>query len=138
MLYDTDAKTCLGSHDSEDRKPQRSASGTIPVVDKFHVTVIGQRTVPGEVLMDPADNKFKVFFIFSNISVRVTGRYRWKCTVVNMDFTSIPSSSQSITMHSYECISDIFAVFSRRLFPKHIKTDLTPLEKSLMLQGKFS
>ena len=131
MLYDSDGQICLGSHDSNDRKPQRSAKGTVPVVDKYHVTVVGQRTVAGEVLRDPSDNKFKIFFIFNNISVRITGRYRWRCSVINMDPLALNAGS------TYECISDSFIVYSRRLFPSHTQTTLTQLEKSLMMQGYY-
>ncbi|KAI8893575.1 velvet factor [Globomyces pollinis-pini] len=46
--------------------------------------IVGETTVPPVLLFDPVDGLKKWFFIFHNISIRLTGEYLFNCQIVNI------------------------------------------------------
>lgn len=51
-----------------------------------HQTLIGQRTIAGRILRDPEDGQQKIFFIYSDLSIRILGDYRIRCQLINLEW----------------------------------------------------
>jgi hypothetical protein len=60
-------------------------TGGFTPVESYACSVIGETIIPGKILQDPQDGEFKIMFPFYAISCRVTGEYRFRCIVVDID-----------------------------------------------------
>ena len=84
----------------------------------------GQRTVPGTILTDPTDGNPKIFFVYTDLSLRITGKYKFQCHVMEMnnhDLTSI------------NIITEAVQIYSLVEFPGG--PELTILSQAFVLQG---
>jgi hypothetical protein len=67
-----------------DRPPKRDRYGNIAPTRDFLQTLVGERTCAGTILIDPEDNLPKIFFVFTDLSPRVSGDFRLKCDIIDM------------------------------------------------------
>ena len=76
-----------------------------------HTTLFyGETTGKGKLLTDMNGVK-TLYFIFADLSVRIAGRYRLRCRMLDMMTIMTPNSE------IVEVISDVFEVFSPNMFP---------------------
>ena len=52
---------------------------------EFMVNLIGDQVSTGDILLDPIDNESKLFFTFTNLSIRLMGKYSLDCKVYDLD-----------------------------------------------------
>jgi hypothetical protein len=94
-------------------------------------SVAGNRTSNAIILNDPKDGKPALFFIFPDVSLRVTGVYRFKCVVLDLQRYRIFKFSYKSNI----IFTEPFGIFTVRNFSAI--DPLTTLTKSFALQGKY-
>jgi hypothetical protein len=60
----------------------------------FVSPLAGQRVSTGTILNDPVDGIPKLFFIFPDLSVRIVGEFKLKCSLMNLDKYSFTKLDQ--------------------------------------------
>jgi hypothetical protein len=60
----------------------------------FVSPLAGQRVSTGTILNDPVDGMPKLFFIFPDLSVRIVGEFKLKCSLMNLDKYSFTKLDQ--------------------------------------------
>ncbi|KAL8709347.1 MAG: hypothetical protein Q9220_005940 [cf. Caloplaca sp. 1 TL-2023] len=124
-LIDTLGQDVTQTPDPHDpKKLSRRLMGTI-VASPF----IG--TDPAAPHSASRDSKTACFFIFPDVSCRQTGHYRLRFTLMQIDVSSLPEGSSSMTLGVVE--SDVFEVFLAKDFPGMRPS--TVLTKELKRQG---
>jgi hypothetical protein len=124
------AKVSLYSEDYEDRNtviaPGRANSRqTQNVLESLpYDNLVGQRIVPCTRFRDEVENTEKRLFIFQNLSIRVTGRYRLRCDIYSMGNPFLILDS---------VYTNVFDVYTPRDYPGQIP--ITVLERSLLRHG---
>lgn len=109
----------------ENKNPKLNIDPEIP-----YQNFIGQRISTGILLVDPVDNKQRIFFIFPDLAIRTTGEYKLQIDLINMDrYFSIHTSQSCV----FTTITNGFDVYSSRKFPGVDQP--TPLVRSFMAQG---
>jgi hypothetical protein len=68
--------------ESRERRQRIGSDGTLKSMDTFMNCLVGQRTRRGTVLNDPFTNNPTLYFIFSDLAVRVPGRFILECVVL--------------------------------------------------------
>ena len=107
-----------------DKPPRRGKDGSLPVYAKHLNTMAGQRTVPGTILTDPTDGVPKIFFVYSDLSLRITGKYKFACHVIEMNQDVIISKN---------VVTEPVQIYSLVEFPGG--PELTILSQAFVLQG---
>ena len=79
-------------------------------------------------LYDDLSGVARIFFVFSDLSVRSSGRYRLK-----FQLFFLPNEQQRMATSPLQVVSDVFTVFSPKTFPG--MKDSTELSKCLARQG---
>ena len=120
----TDEETDANIIPGNDKPPRRGKDGSLPVYAKHLNTMAGQRSVPGTILTDPTDGLSKIFFVYTDLSLRITGRYRFSCHVIEM---------KEKTVYTRKVISDPVQIYSLVDFPGG--PELTILSQAFVLQG---
>lgn len=52
--------------------------------NRLFEAMTGQRSKTGNVLNDPDTNKYGLFFLFPDLSIRDTGKFKIRCTLVDI------------------------------------------------------
>jgi hypothetical protein len=68
-----------------DRPPKKNKKGTIAANRDFLPTLVGQRTIPCTLLLDPEDGEKKLFFVYTDISPRIVGIFKLRCDIMDMN-----------------------------------------------------
>lgn len=55
-----------------------------PEPEEYYQVLVGKKTIPSSILNDPIDGKRKLFFVFSDLCIRIEGEYRIVVTVIDM------------------------------------------------------
>ena len=116
--------------DSSDRKPRRDKNGKVALVPANLTTCVGKQCIEGQVLNDPIDGQPKLFFVFQDLSLRVLGKYRFLCYLIDM--TQYPQLTRP-HLKLKPLITNSFEVYSFQMFPG--VGEVTTLTKSFTLQG---
>jgi hypothetical protein len=64
---------------------RKNRVGDLELVRKRISTISGQKTITPRILIDPVDQNPKLFFVFQDISIRMQGRFRILCQVINLE-----------------------------------------------------
>ena len=64
---------------------RRSRQGVMEMTDTRFDSISGKRTILPIVLDDPIDEKCKLFFVFSDISIRRKGSFSIKADIIDID-----------------------------------------------------
>ncbi|PWZ03142.1 hypothetical protein BCV70DRAFT_147926, partial [Testicularia cyperi] len=98
--------------------------------ESYTRNLVGAAVASASVLKDEQD-KWCIFFVFQDISVRTEGVYRIKLMFVNLELNGRVGTGVSEALA--ECYTDPFTVYSPRRFPGML--DPTPLSRKLASQG---
>ncbi|KAI8808607.1 velvet factor-domain-containing protein [Cladochytrium replicatum] len=112
------------NHSGHAQKPLSVALGSNTPVTLAQV-LVGSLVSPCHVLADVDGNK-GMFFVFSDISVRVGGKYRLKFLLYDV-------KAGDMSRYKASVMSDVFTVYHPKEFPG--MADSTPLSKCLAKQG---
>ena len=74
---------------SEDRRQRVNQQGQHRIVDQYLHVLAGERISPPIILHDPEDGLPKLFFVFPDLGVRITGKFVLQCRIVNLQKYSI-------------------------------------------------
>ncbi|KAI8892493.1 velvet factor [Globomyces pollinis-pini] len=89
---------------------------------QYQKIMLGDDPVTAQVLIDPFDHQPHLFFIFSKLSIRFTGKYSICCNVIDL-------ASQL----SYQIFTKVFEVYSSKGYPGMLES--TAISKAFKMQG---
>jgi hypothetical protein len=69
---------------SSDRRQRLDKSGAAKKVDVFLDVLTGQKSIPGTILMDPETGNPQLFFVFSDLAIRLIGTFILCCDIIDM------------------------------------------------------
>lgn len=73
----------------------------------------GQKATTGIVLNDPDSNKFGLFFLFPDLSIRIVGKFQIACTLIDIMYLLL--NSDDILIGSTN--TEIFEAFNQQNYP---------------------
>ena len=111
------------SIEARERRQRVDKNGNHQPVDIYMETLVGQKSTTGTVHVDPETNEPRLFFIFSDLSVRLAGEFVIQCRVLDL----------ACPMNVVTLMTSPFEVYPLKLFKDDMKA--TSLSKALSLQG---
>jgi hypothetical protein len=131
-LYDADGIVNQDNISSNTERIVRLKGGNTVIIDKYQECISGHCVVSPSLLVDPQDGNRKLFFIFSDLCIRMKGTFRILCHVINMDeYESLIRPLKEI-MPLWTSPFEVYPVY---LFPG--PGEETQLSKSFWLQGIY-
>ncbi|KAJ3310520.1 hypothetical protein HDV04_004932 [Boothiomyces sp. JEL0838] len=67
----------------EEDTVEHTLCGSKAAVRKLRENIIGTTTTEALIFTDPEDGKPRIFFVFSNLYIKVPGKYRFLCQLVD-------------------------------------------------------
>jgi hypothetical protein len=115
-----------------DARKRRNRKGGYDSLDCVSNIMSGQKTISPMILTDPIDQQPRLFFVFTDLCIRVKGEYRLSCTIMDMNRYCLLTRPCDVIE---ELITNPFEVYTIQYFPG--APEPTILSKSFWIQGIF-